>query len=160
MSDLINLQTPERVAAAACLIRKGNVFPLDHPIAFINPPMFNCSLPRRSVSGIVDLILDNALDGYSLQVSSQWDSLAHVGLVAAEKREWTLAIKNNEEALSLLEPVEDADLIFKIRRDLEDIDREMNVPQQDAVDSNVSGSERRGSEQAARRRWWSRLLHL
>ena len=43
---------------------------------------------------------------------------------------------------------------------LEDIDREMNVPQQDAVASSVSGSERRGSEHAARRRWWSRLLHL
>jgi hypothetical protein len=29
MSDLINLQTPQRVAAAARLIRKGKVFPLD-----------------------------------------------------------------------------------------------------------------------------------
>jgi hypothetical protein len=78
-AGLINLQTPQRVAAAARLIRKGKVFPLGHPIDFINPPMFNRSLPRRSVSGIAELILDDALDGYSLQVSSQWDSLAHVG---------------------------------------------------------------------------------
>jgi kynurenine formamidase len=78
-AGLINLQTPERVAGAARLVRKGRVFPLDHPIDFINPPMFNRSLPKRSVRGIADLILDDELDGYSLQVSSQWDSLAHVG---------------------------------------------------------------------------------
>src|SRR3954451_15889309 len=76
----INLQTPEKVAAAAGLVRSGEVFSLNAPIDAIDPPMFGRRAPRHTVipegSG---QDFDDQLDDFNPQASSQWDSLAHVG---------------------------------------------------------------------------------
>ncbi len=79
----INLQTPERIAGAAALIRTGEVFPLNAPITFPDPPLFlrkavrHTLLPEPDTPGF-----DERLDVFYPQGSSQWDSLAHVGYAA------------------------------------------------------------------------------
>lgn len=75
-----NLQTPERVATAAQLVRSGEVFSLNAPVNAIDPPMFGRA-PLRHV--VVDegtgSDFDDYLDQFNPQASSQWDSLGHVG---------------------------------------------------------------------------------
>lgn len=77
---LVNLQTPDTVAAAARLVRRGVVFALSAPTTEMDPPIsLNRTPPRQRVfvnpaSGGLDDVIDN----YFPQASSQWDSLAHV----------------------------------------------------------------------------------
>lgn len=79
----LNLLGPERVLEAVRLVRKGSVFPLDAAISGFDPPL-DASRARarhrvlegRGHTGVEHL--DDALDDYFPQVSSQWDSLAHV----------------------------------------------------------------------------------
>ena len=73
----LNLLTPERVAAAARLVRKGTVFPLNLRIDEPNPPLYG--------RGAVKVTLlegpsgrDDYLDNFYPQASSQWDSLRHI----------------------------------------------------------------------------------
>jgi kynurenine formamidase len=78
----INLQTPERVAAAARLVRRGAVFPLNAPLDYPSPPLFGRGAVRRtnlSVPG--GRAFDDVLDNFYPQTSSQWDSLGHVGFM-------------------------------------------------------------------------------
>lgn len=76
----INLQTPERVASAARLVRTGEVFALNAPIDLPSPPLFgrgaptHTLLPSPSGGGY-----DDKLDAFFPQASSQWDALSHVG---------------------------------------------------------------------------------
>lgn len=76
---LLNLQTPARVAAAARLVRTGEVFPLNAPIDVPAPPLFDRGralhtlLPAPERAGY-----DDKLDNFFPQGSSQWDSLAHI----------------------------------------------------------------------------------
>jgi len=75
---LINLLTPERVAAAARLVRRGVVFALNAEIAAFDPPLYGRGLAtHRIIRTPGDPDLDDALDGFNPQASSQWDSLAH-----------------------------------------------------------------------------------
>jgi kynurenine formamidase len=76
---LLNLQTPERIARAARLIRRGAVFPLDPPIDGFDPPFGQRAAPRHRVEEHHGLAFDDRLDGFYLQTGAQWDSLAHVG---------------------------------------------------------------------------------
>jgi kynurenine formamidase len=79
---LMNLQTPERVASAARLIKRGVVFPLNAPLDYPNPPLFGRGAVRRmnlSIPG--GRGFDDVLDNFYPQTSSQWDSLGHVGFV-------------------------------------------------------------------------------
>jgi kynurenine formamidase len=83
---LINLLTPERIAAAARLVRRGQVFPLDMPLGSVTPALARSrGTPRHSVlhdpgsAGFDDLY-----DNFYPQCSSQWDSLGHVGYAAGE----------------------------------------------------------------------------
>ena len=78
---LVNLMTPERIAAAARLVQRGQVFCLDMPLGSIAPAlaMFR-GAPRHHIlhqPGTVGF--DDVYDNFYPQASSQWDSLAHVG---------------------------------------------------------------------------------
>jgi kynurenine formamidase len=78
---LLNLLTPERVVAAARLVRKGALFPLDAPIdAFVPPVAAGRGAPRHHVLHTPGAIgFDDVYDNFYPQGSSQWDSLGHVG---------------------------------------------------------------------------------
>lgn len=74
----INLQTPERVRAAAREVRTGTVFSLDLPWAHV-PQLFDRTAPEHRVfERRGGETLDDVLDGFYPQHGSQWDSLAHV----------------------------------------------------------------------------------
>jgi kynurenine formamidase len=78
---LFNLLTPERVVAAARLIRKGALFPLDAPVDAYSPPIAaSRGVPRHRVLHEPGTIgFDDVYDNFYPQGSSQWDSLGHVG---------------------------------------------------------------------------------
>src|SRR5688500_8159393 len=67
----IGLPTPERMAAAARLVRRGAMFALQAPLDLIDPGMFSRSKPRhtRIVRGGARS-LDDAFDNFFPQVSS------------------------------------------------------------------------------------------
>jgi hypothetical protein len=76
----INFLTPERVAAAARLIRTGRRFGLDHPITAFEPYPTGT---RRSLEHHVfannEWHRDDWVDSFYLQSSSQLDALRHIG---------------------------------------------------------------------------------
>src|SRR5262249_20719937 len=78
---LVNLMTPERVAAAARLVRRGQVFCLDMPLGSVSPALAAFrGAPRHHIlhqPGTAGF--DDVYDNFYPQASSQWDSLAHVG---------------------------------------------------------------------------------
>src|SRR6201982_4183295 len=78
---LVNLMTPERIAAAARLVRRGQVFCLDMPLGSVNPALAaSRGAPRPHIlhqPGTAGF--DDVYDNFYPQASSQWDSLAHVG---------------------------------------------------------------------------------
>jgi kynurenine formamidase len=78
---LLNLLTPERVARAARLIRRGALFPLDAPVDAFSPPLAaGRGIPRHKVLHEPGSIgFDDVYDNFFPQGSSQWDSLGHVG---------------------------------------------------------------------------------
>jgi kynurenine formamidase len=76
----INLLTPERVIAAASSIRSGKVFALNLPINIPDPPLFTRGKHSHTVKifPTAEFVLDDYLDNFYPQASSQWDALAHV----------------------------------------------------------------------------------
>jgi kynurenine formamidase len=76
----INLLTPERVVAAASSIRTGKVFALNLPINIPDPPLFTRGKHTHTVKIFpnAEFVLDDFLDNFYPQASSQWDALAHV----------------------------------------------------------------------------------
>src|SRR5487761_672751 len=77
----INLLTPGRVRAAAESIKTGKVFALNLPIDIPNPPLFTRQAHRHTVKQFpapMEFVLDDYLDNFYPQASSQWDALAHV----------------------------------------------------------------------------------
>jgi hypothetical protein len=80
---LVNLMTPDRIAAAARLVRRGEVFCLDVPLGSISPALATFRGPPRHqvlhTSGTAGF--DDVYDNFYPQASSQWDSLAHYGYV-------------------------------------------------------------------------------
>jgi kynurenine formamidase len=83
---LVNLMTPERIAAGARLVRTGQVFPLDMPLGSIAPALAaSRGVPRHQVVHRAGTIgFDDVYDNFYPQTSSQWDSLAHVGYAPNE----------------------------------------------------------------------------
>lgn len=83
---LINLLTPERIAAAASLVRSGRVFPLDVPLGSVRPALAQSrGTPRHTVLHEPGTIaFDDLYDNLYPQGSSQWDSLGHVGYAPDE----------------------------------------------------------------------------
>jgi kynurenine formamidase len=76
----INLLTPERVVAATTSIRTGKVFALNLPINIPDPPLFTRGKHTHTVKIFpnAEFVLDDFLDNFYPQASSQWDALAHV----------------------------------------------------------------------------------
>ncbi|MGB8683717.1 MAG: cyclase family protein [Candidatus Binatus sp.] len=76
----INLLTPERVVAATSSIRTGKVFALNLPIHIPDPPLFTRGKHTHTIKIFpnAEFVLDDFLDNFYPQASSQWDALAHV----------------------------------------------------------------------------------
>lgn len=76
----INLMTPERVVWAAQSIKSGRVFALNLPINIPDPPLFTRGRHSHTVKifPTAEFVLDDYLDNFYPQASSQWDALAHV----------------------------------------------------------------------------------
>jgi kynurenine formamidase len=76
---LIGLMTPERVVAAARLVRKGAVFPLNAPVDAFNPAIAAArGVPRHHVLHAEgSIFFDDVHDNFYPQASSQWDALGH-----------------------------------------------------------------------------------
>jgi hypothetical protein len=72
----INLLTSQRVLDAVRLVRKGTIFALNAAVDEFDPPLDSTYLEVGSDLGVEDM--DDALDDYFPQISSQWDSLAHI----------------------------------------------------------------------------------
>jgi kynurenine formamidase len=79
---LLNLQNESSVLAAADLVRRGTVFALNAELDAVSPPLASSRAvarhrvlhqPEPGFRG-----LDDVLDNFFPQISSQWDSLAHV----------------------------------------------------------------------------------
>lgn len=76
---MLNTQTEERIARAARLVTKGRSFALDRGLELMaSGSLFNRGTPRHRVFRTRSGALDDVLDNYYPQGSSQWDSLAHV----------------------------------------------------------------------------------
>ena len=75
-----NFLTPERVAAAARLIRSGRRFGLDHPITAFEPyPTGTRRALEHHVFSNNEWHRDDWVDSFYLQSSSQLDALRHIG---------------------------------------------------------------------------------
>jgi kynurenine formamidase len=74
----INLLTPERVKQAAGFVRSGRVFALNMSIDIPNPPIFGRGKHSHTIKKLAPYILDDYLDNFYPQASSQWDALCHV----------------------------------------------------------------------------------
>jgi len=85
---LVNLLTPEVVRDAAGQVRTGKVFSLNAPLDLFTPAPFPArGVPRHTIRTKprpASTILDDCLDNFFPQASSQWDSLAHAALRPGE----------------------------------------------------------------------------
>lgn len=73
----LGLLTPERVAAAARLVTSGRRFPLDLSLDLPSPPFFGRESYRHEVFPIMESVLDDKLDNFYPQASTQWDAFGH-----------------------------------------------------------------------------------
>jgi hypothetical protein len=74
---MLNHLTPDRVARAAGLVRKGTVFNLDLPVGAFDPPLLHRTPPKHTIFGHGAYHRDDTLDGLYLQGSTQIDGLRH-----------------------------------------------------------------------------------
>lgn len=74
----IALTTPERVVEAARLVRNGTVVSLNLPVTEPDPPLFGREPIQHRIFSIDRNTLDDRLDAFYPQASSQWDGLRHV----------------------------------------------------------------------------------
>lgn len=74
----INLVTPARVARAAAGVRTGELFPLDLPLDQPNPPLYGRRPYEHHVRKLNRHEMDDHLDAFHPQGSTQWDALGHV----------------------------------------------------------------------------------
>ena len=78
----LNFIGPEQVVAAAGLIRAGKVFPLNWDVALPSPALFHRHNFRHELFNLQTgpgVTVDDYVDGFYLQGSSQWDALRHFG---------------------------------------------------------------------------------
>lgn len=76
----LNFIGPQQVAAAAALVRTGKVFPLNWDLALPAPPFFQRQNVRHTLfEKYGGVAVDDYLDGFYPQCSSQWDGLRHFG---------------------------------------------------------------------------------
>ncbi|MDH4146055.1 MAG: cyclase family protein [Acidimicrobiia bacterium] len=74
----VNLLTAARVAAAAQLVRTGEVVSLDLPLDLPDPPLFGRQPYRHEIFRLNRNEMDDRLDNFHPQASTQWDALSHV----------------------------------------------------------------------------------
>lgn len=74
----VNLVTPERVALAAASVTTGEMLSLDLPLDLPDPALFGRETYRHSVFALNRNEMDDRLDGFHPQGSTQWDALNHV----------------------------------------------------------------------------------
>ena len=74
----MNNVTPERVAAAAALVRSGVRVSLDLPLNLPNPPLFGRQAYEHVVFPLSRNEMDDRLNNFHPQGSTQWDALNHV----------------------------------------------------------------------------------
>ena len=75
----INLLTPERVAAAARLVKSGQIFPMNWELELPHPPLFARSVLQHSIRSRRKNVFDDVYDNFNTQSSTQWDGLTHFG---------------------------------------------------------------------------------
>ncbi|MFM8648511.1 MAG: cyclase family protein [Actinomycetota bacterium] len=84
----LNLLTPERIVAAAGLIREGRVFPMNWSMGLPDPPLFGRQPFAHEVTGGgTSTSHDDVLHGWNTQSSSQWDGFRHIRNHAALQNE-------------------------------------------------------------------------
>jgi len=75
----LNLLTPERVVAAAGLVRQGQVFALNWELELPDPPLFSRARLQHQIIRRRRNVFDDVYDNFNTQSSSQWDGLRHCG---------------------------------------------------------------------------------
>lgn len=76
----LDLLTPERVAAAAKLVRSGRRFSLDLPLELPSPPFFGREPFTHTIFSLgMENVYDDKLDNFFPQSSTQWDGFGHFG---------------------------------------------------------------------------------
>jgi hypothetical protein len=76
---MLNLLTPERVAAAAGLVRSGRVFALNWELELPHPPLYFREGLRQTIKRRSSHVHDDVYDNFNTQASTQWDGLTHYG---------------------------------------------------------------------------------
>jgi kynurenine formamidase len=74
----MNMLSPDSVIAAATLVRTGEVISLDLPLDVPNPPFFGRQPYVHEVFPLNRNEMDDRLQNFHLQGSTQWDALGHV----------------------------------------------------------------------------------
>jgi len=75
----LNLLTPERVAAAAQLVKTGQVFAMNWELEQPDPPLFSRATLQHTIKRRRANVFDDVYDNFNTQSSSQWDGLRHFG---------------------------------------------------------------------------------
>ena len=98
----INLLTPERVAAAARLIRTGERFGLDYAVNAFDPyPTGTRPATEHRVFANNEFHRDDWLDSFYLQSTSQLDALRHIGHPAYGFYNGLTSAENNGDSTRL-----------------------------------------------------------
>ena len=74
----INLLTAARVLAATASVRTGEIVSLDLPLDLPDPPLFGRQAYEHHVFALNRNEMDDRVDNFHLQGSTQWDALGHV----------------------------------------------------------------------------------
>jgi kynurenine formamidase len=74
----VNLVTPERVARAAASVTTGELITLGLPLDVPDPPLFGRLPYQHHIIALNRNEMDDHLDGFYPQGSTQWDALNHV----------------------------------------------------------------------------------
>ena len=74
----VNLLTADRVRAGVGCVRAGEVVSLDLPLDLPDPPLFGRQPYRHHVFALSRNEMDDRVDNFHLQGSTQWDALGHV----------------------------------------------------------------------------------
>ena len=74
----LRLQDDAVVLRGSRLVKRGVLFPLNAPVDLIDPPFYRRPQVRRRLVNKGGRSLDDALDDFAPQASSQWDALCHV----------------------------------------------------------------------------------
>jgi kynurenine formamidase len=74
----LDRSAPEQIVAAAGLVQDGEVFGLDLPLTEITPPLFGRQPFDHEIFDLDRNTLDDRLNGFYPQGSSQWDGLRHI----------------------------------------------------------------------------------